>query len=86
MEIYEYYKKHKGDKVFWVSHYDVRGELLISFDGKTMFNLWQDYPDNLTKEQKELFDMENPFWKEYFKDRCLEGESNDKAGSIRDEK
>ena len=24
---------------------------------------------NLTTEQKEIFDKENPYWKEFFKDR-----------------
>ena len=36
---------------------------------KTIFNLFQDYPYKLTKEQKEIFDRENPYWKDFFSDR-----------------
>ncbi len=45
------------------------GEHLFSFDKKQVFNLFQDYHYKLTKEQKEIFDKENPHWKEFFKDR-----------------
>ena len=30
-------------------------EYLFSFDKKTIFNFWKDYPDNLTKEQADIF-------------------------------
>lgn len=43
------------------------GEFLFSFDKKKVFNLFEDYPDKLTPEQKELFDRENPFWKDFFR-------------------
>ena len=71
---YEFYKEHPSDKVWWVSEYSddgfqTRGPLLISFDKKKIFNLFQDYPHALTKEQKELFDKENPYWKDFFKGR-----------------
>ena len=71
----EFYKKNSpSDKVWWVSEYSDDGDLsvgplLISFDKKKIFNLFQDYPHALTKEQKELFDKENPYWKNFFKDR-----------------
>ena len=66
----EFYKRHETDQVWWVHDPHDRGPLLISFDGETVFNLWQDYPHNLTKEQKELFDKENPFWADMFRSRC----------------
>lgn len=38
-------------------------------DEKTIYGLWSDYPDNLSPEEKEIFDEENPDWVEYFDDR-----------------
>lgn len=43
--------------------------MLFTFDGKEVFNLFQDYPHKLTQEQRELFDSLNPFWADFFKDR-----------------
>jgi len=28
--------------------------------------LFEDYPKKFTKEEKELFDKENPFWADFF--------------------
>lgn len=66
----DFYKKNKADKVFWLETPDSKGEFVFSFDQKQTFNLFEDYPDKLTKEQKEIFDAENPYWADYFKDRC----------------
>lgn len=66
---YVFYKENKGDKVWWVEHVDYMGELLVSFDRKKMYNLWKDYPRNFTKEEKDLFDRENPYWKNFFSKR-----------------
>ena len=62
----DFYKKNKNDVIWWVEDLDIRGQLLISFDKKKIFNLFEDYPHNLTKEQKEIFDKENPYWSEFF--------------------
>ena len=64
-----FYKNNETDKIWWVDNSDVIGERLFSFDKKHIFNLFQDYPSKLTKEQKEIFDEENPEWAEFFKDR-----------------
>lgn len=40
------------------------GEWLFSFDKKRIFNMFRDYPHELTPEQKKIFDEENPYWKE----------------------
>ena len=53
----------------WVDKPDQKGEFLFTFDGERIFNLFQDYPHELTREQKEIFDAENPFWAEFFIDR-----------------
>lgn len=64
-----FYKKNKKDKVWWVDRPDEIGRLEISFDGEKIYNLWKDYPHNLTKDEKELFDKENPYWKDFFEGR-----------------
>ena len=81
---YEFYKENENDQVWWVTHYiqldenkelsednidKVIGEQLFSFDKKKIYNLFADYPHNLTKEEKEIFDKENPYWADFFKNR-----------------
>lgn len=69
-DLYFYKKKHT-DKVWWVNNKNPMppGEFLFSFDKKKIYNLFADYPLKLTKEEKEIFDQENPFWKRYFRDK-----------------
>jgi len=67
---YVFHKDHKDDKVYSVTHIGYRGEVLFSFDKKTILNLWTDYPDKFTDEQKAIFDKEQPFWADFFKSRC----------------
>ena len=62
---YEFYKKHKKDKVWWVRFYHDIGRLAVSFDKKSIINLFPDYPSKLTKEEKDLFDKENPYWAKF---------------------
>lgn len=64
-----YIKKNETDKIWWVDDPDKLGEHLFTFDKEKIFNLFRDYPHELTNEQKELFDKENPYWADYFKDR-----------------
>ena len=62
-----FYKKNPKDKIWWVDNGDeVKGEMVFSFDKEKLYNLFRDYPQNLSKEEKEIFDSENEFWKEYF--------------------
>ncbi|MGY0393984.1 DUF7675 family protein [Fusobacterium sp. SYSU M8A802] len=65
----DFYKENKNDTIWWVNDLDTKGEFLFSFDKKKIYNLFADYPYNLTKEEKEIFDKENPYWAEFFKDR-----------------
>lgn len=65
-----WYKDNETDKIWWLDNGDERvGEFVFSFDKKKTYNLFADYPQKLTKEEKELFDRENPFWADFFKDR-----------------
>ena len=68
MQNNEWYKNNSSDKIWW-KNTDRIGEWIFSFDKKTEFNMFRDYPEKLTKEQKELFDKENPYWKDFFSDR-----------------
>jgi hypothetical protein len=63
------YKNNETDKVMWLDNPEVVGEFIFTFDEKTMFNLFRDYPYKLSKAQKLEFDKENPFWADFFKDR-----------------
>lgn len=65
----KFYKNNPTDKIWWVNNPETIGEWLFSFDRKTIFNMFADYPHNLTPEQKKIFDKENPYWADFFKDR-----------------
>lgn len=65
----DFYKNSPSDKIWWVNNPETVGEWLFSFDKKKVFNMFADYPHNLTAEQKAIFDAENPYWKEFFSDR-----------------
>lgn len=64
-----FYKNKPSDKIWWVDNPEKIGEWLFSFDKRKIFNMFSDYPHKLTPEQKQIFDKENPYWKEFFKDR-----------------
>ena len=68
MEKYTFYKNKDTDKVYWVDNGTI-GTLLISFDKEKVFNLFTDYPGNLTTSQVAQFDKENPEWANFFADR-----------------
>lgn len=64
-----FYKNNPTDKIWWKDTPDVVGEFLFSFDKKKVYNLFADYPHSMTEDEVRIFDKENPFWAEYFKDR-----------------
>ena len=67
----DFYKDCEESKVWWIDKIDVRGAILFSFDQKKIYNLFRDYPHNLTEEEVRIFDSENPFWRDFFSDRKL---------------
>ena len=64
-----FYKENPTDLIWWVDNPEVDGVWEFSFDRETVFNMFSDYPWKLSAEQKEIFDRENPYWKEFFSDR-----------------
>ena len=70
MEKYKFIKNNENDVIWWVDNAkEVVGEWLFTFDKTNIFNMFQDYPHKLTKKQREIFDKENPYWADFFKDR-----------------
>ena len=64
-----FYKEDKDNKIWWVESENEIGTWAFSFDKKKIFYMFQDYPYKLSPEQKEIFDRENPYWADFFKDR-----------------
>ncbi len=66
---YKFYKNNDDNVIWWVNNHEVKGEMLFSFDKKKIYNLFRDYPYELSNEEKNIFDKENPYWADFFKDR-----------------
>ena len=69
MALDDYYKNNPEDVIWWKETPDTKGDWVFSFDREKDFNLFADYPEKLTPEQKEIFDRENPQWKGFFSGR-----------------
>lgn len=78
MESFESYKKRSPDAVLYKENpdnaiYEVLDDMMqglaFSFDKKTIYHFFSDYPHNLTKEQKAIFDREYADWLSYFPER-----------------
>ena len=66
----KWYKNSPNDKIWWLDNASESvGEWIFSFDKVHTFNMFADYPHKLTPEQKKIFDRENPYWADFFKDR-----------------
>ncbi len=66
----KFYHANENDAIWWLcNENEEKGAFVFSFDQKKLYNLFRDYPYALTREEKELFDSENPFWKDFFRDR-----------------
>lgn len=49
-----FYKNNESDKIWWVDNPETVGEWLFSFDKKRIFNMFRDYPHELTPKQKNI--------------------------------
>lgn len=61
--------KEADSKIWWIEELEARGQYLYSFDMKKIYNLFVDYPHNMTEEEVRIFDRENPYWTDYFTHR-----------------
>lgn len=67
---YEFFKKKDTDQIWWLKEKDSNNDLLFfSFDKEKTYDLFNDYPKNMTAEEVEIFDKENEYWAKYFEDR-----------------
>ncbi len=66
---YRFYKNNPKDTIYWVDDPETIGVHQFSFDKKKVFNLFTDYPHKLTAEQREVFEKENPEWRDFFAGR-----------------
>lgn len=64
-----FHKEHESDKVWHVRYPRIIGCHAVSFDRKRTLNLFEDNPWRFTPEEKALFDKENPYWADFFKNR-----------------
>lgn len=65
----DFYKQNESDKIYWVDDLSHVGSHLFSFDKKKIYNIFEDYPHNLTAKEKDIFDKENPYWADLLRDR-----------------
>lgn len=67
---YTFEKNNPDDVIWWVeAPIPEDGVWLFSFDRVKIYNMFADYPWKLTEEEREIFDRENPFWADFFRDR-----------------
>ena len=66
---YQFIKDNAEDKVWWLDNYDIIGEHVFSFDKKKTYNLFRDYPHKLTVREWLIFNAENEYWKDFFRDQ-----------------
>ncbi|MTB35444.1 hypothetical protein GKS24_05250 [Streptococcus uberis] len=62
----DWYRKNSDSKVWWIDEINIRGRHLFSFDKQKIYNVFEDYPHNLTKIEKNIFDNEERYWADFF--------------------
>ena len=76
-EKYYFYKDDPSEKIYHVDHlYFTDGEwhgeygpILISFDGKKIYNLWTNLPWDFSDAEIKIIKEENEFWADLFNER-----------------
>ncbi len=67
-EIEYFHKDKKEYKMWWADVKDSIGTRAFTFDKKKIYFMFGEYPYKLSKEEKEIFDKENPYWANFLKD------------------
>ncbi len=63
---YPLYRRCKDGKILWVDFEgECTGAMIFTFDKVHFYSFYRDYPDKLTKEERELFLKENPTFKDW---------------------
>lgn len=53
-------KRNDSSPIWWIGDLRYFGRQYFTFDKKVIFNLHEDYPQNLTTEQKQIFKRDFP--------------------------
>lgn len=61
-----FYKNKETDVIWWTRNPEMIASLRFTFDKKKLYDPFADYPHNLSKEEIEIFDKENPEMAEYY--------------------
>ena len=69
VELGEWYKDEDWHQIWWLEVMNEKGLWLFSFDREKIYNMFEDYPDKLTAEEVAIFDREQPYWADFFRDR-----------------
>jgi hypothetical protein len=65
----EFFKNKDTNIIDWIDNTECKGEFLFTFDKQKIYNLFADYPHELTEIEKRIFDKENPYWRKFFANR-----------------
>lgn len=64
-----FYREGTDKRVWWKHNDDTKGVHEFSFDRKKIYNLFHDYPWELSAEEQNIFDQDQEFWANFFLDR-----------------
>ena len=66
----KWFKNDEESRIWWLDNSDEKiGVFIFSFDKEKQFNLFADYPYKLSEKEKEIFDKDEPFWADFFRER-----------------
>lgn len=68
----DFYKEKESARIWHTSGIGFIGGVHISFDGEKIYNLFEDYPYNMTEEEIRILQEEEPFWADFFAWRLKE--------------